>query len=52
MNASGTDFDVVIVGAGCAGLCAAVEAAERGLAVALVEKLGSSLLSTTAASGG
>ena len=44
--------DVVVVGAGCAGLCSAVEAAERGLRVVVVEKLASSLLSSTLASGG
>lgn len=43
---------VVVVGAGCAGLCAAVEAAERGLSVMLVEKLADSMLSSTFASGG
>lgn len=44
--------DVVVVGAGCAGLCAAVEAAELGLSVVVVEKLESSLLNSTVASGG
>ncbi len=44
--------DVVVIGAGCAGLCAAVEAAALGLNVVVVEKLDSSLLSSTAASGG
>jgi fumarate reductase flavoprotein subunit len=47
-----SNVDVVVIGAGCGGLCAAVEAAERGLKVALVEKFASSLLSTTATSGG
>jgi len=47
-----TSADVVVLGAGCAGLCAAVEAAEQGLKVVVVEKLAGSLLSSTAASGG
>ena len=34
-------MDFVIVGAGPAGLCAAVKAAENGLSVAVVEKTGS-----------
>ena len=32
-------FDLVIVGAGCAGLCAAIEAADKGARVALLEKM-------------
>ncbi len=46
------NVDVVVIGAGCAGLCAALEGITQGLNVAVVEKLGSSLLSSTAASGG
>lgn len=49
---SQTTTDVVVIGAGCAGLCAAVEAAEQGLKVMVLEKLAGSLLSSTAASGG
>lgn len=49
---SQTTTDVVVIGAGCAGLCAAVEAAEQGLKVVVLEKLTGSLLSSTAASGG
>ncbi|HWG05928.1 MAG TPA: FAD-dependent oxidoreductase [Beijerinckiaceae bacterium] len=44
--------DVVVIGAGCAGLCSAVEAAEKGLRVVVLEKLESSLHSSSAASGG
>ena len=46
------NVDVVVIGAGCAGLCAALEGVTQGLNVAVVEKLGNSLLSSTAASGG
>lgn len=35
---SGTVHDVAILGAGAAGLCAAIRAAERGLSVLLLEK--------------
>jgi fumarate reductase flavoprotein subunit len=52
MNVSTMSFDVVVIGAGCAGLSAAVEAAESGLEVAVLEKLDSSLGSSTAAAGG
>ena len=52
MNAVPAVADVIVVGAGCAGLCAAVEAAERGLSVIVCEKRGTSLESSTAASGG
>ncbi len=52
MSAAADVADVVVIGAGCAGLCAAVEAAERGLSVAVVEKLETSLLNSTVASGG
>ncbi|MFM9969928.1 MAG: FAD-dependent oxidoreductase [Burkholderiales bacterium] len=51
MSSSAT-FDVVVIGAGCAGLCAAVEAAETGLSVAVLEKLDNALLNSTVASGG
>ena len=44
--------EVVVIGAGCAGLCAAVEAAELGLSVVVVEKLESALCNSTIASGG
>lgn len=36
-RASGTDVDVVVVGTGAAGLCAALEAADAGAEVLLVE---------------
>jgi predicted Rossmann fold flavoprotein len=35
---SDTDFDVAVLGAGAAGLCAAIRAAERGRRVVLLEK--------------
>lgn len=35
-----TDFDVAVIGAGAAGLCAAAELAERGCSVALLEARG------------
>lgn len=34
------DWDVVVVGAGFAGMCAALEAAEQGSKVILLEKMG------------
>ena len=34
---SGGDYDLVVVGGGLAGTCAAIAAAERGLAVALIQ---------------
>lgn len=34
------DWDVVVIGAGFAGLCAALEAKERGAKVVLIEKMG------------
>ncbi|MDB5533136.1 MAG: FAD-dependent oxidoreductase, partial [Hyphomicrobiales bacterium] len=52
MNGVPTVADLIVVGAGCAGLCAAIEAAERGLRVIVCEKRGTSLQSSTAASGG
>ena len=33
-------FDLVVVGGGCTGVCAAVRAARLGLTVAIVEKSG------------
>lgn len=38
MNGEGDDFDVAILGAGAAGLLAAIRAAERGRSVVLIEK--------------
>lgn len=34
------DWDVVVIGAGFAGLCAALEAKEQGAKVVLIEKMG------------
>ena len=38
-EATAKEFDVVILGAGCAGLCAALEAADKGAKVALLDKM-------------
>lgn len=44
-------FDVVIIGAGCAGLSAAIEAADRGAKVAVLEKMGMPFGNTIYAGG-
>ena len=36
----GKSYDVLVCGAGCAGFCAAVQAARAGMRTALVEKYG------------
>src|SRR5258708_25808698 len=46
-----TDYDVVVVGSGAAGLCAALEAADRGASVLVVESEGD-LGGSTKLSGG
>lgn len=38
-TSSQNEWDVVVVGAGFAGLCAALEAAEKGAKVVLIEKM-------------
>ncbi|MET0190655.1 MAG: FAD-dependent oxidoreductase [Pseudonocardia sediminis] len=51
MSATDTEFDVVVLGTGGAGLVAAVAAADRGASVAVFEK-GERIGGTTALSGG
>ncbi|BAM04494.1 glycerol-3-phosphate dehydrogenase/oxidase [Phycisphaera mikurensis] len=54
--AAGSPFDVLVIGGGCSGLGVAVDAADRGLRVALVERddfaAGSSSRSTKLVHGG
>lgn len=44
-------FDVVIIGAGCAGLTAAIEATNQGAKVAVLEKMPTSFCNTIYAGG-
>lgn len=44
-------FDFVVVGAGCAGLSAALEAADQGATVAVLEKMGMPFGNTIYAGG-
>ena len=45
------NFDVVVVGAGFAGMCAALEAREKGANVVLLEKMSSPATRSTQADG-
>ena len=47
-----TTCDIVIIGAGGAGLCAATEAASKGASVIVVEKMGAAGGNTISATGG
>ena len=39
LHKSTAPYDIVIIGAGCAGLCAAIEAADQGARVVVLEKM-------------